>query len=213
MNVYVAAATMLEIEPLIENIKSPAHKLIITGIGAAATAYILTKVIKEDKPDLVIQVGIAGAFDSNLTLGEVCMVSQDRFADLGVEENNRWLDIYDLGLASADDFPFKNGWLKNEKLASMNFGLSLVNAITINEVSTNSSRIRLLKAKYQPAIESMEGAALHFVCLQESVRFIQMRAVSNYIGERDKTKWQMQEAIANLNQQLMSMLDRVNSLF
>jgi futalosine hydrolase len=212
MNICVAAATMLEMEPLIENIKSPPHKLIITGIGAAASAYLLTKVIKEDKPDLIIQAGIAGGFNSNLALGEVYIVDQDRFADLGVEENNQWLDIYDLGLSSPDDPPFKNGWLKNDHLASLNSQLPLVSAITINEVTTNSSRIHLLQKKYKAAIESMEGAALHLVCLQENVRFIQLRAVSNYIGERDKKNWQMQKAICNLNEQLISLLEKMNSI-
>jgi futalosine hydrolase len=31
----------------------------------------------------------------------------------------------------------------------------------------------------------MEGAALHFVCLQEDISFIQLRAISNFVGERD----------------------------
>ncbi len=48
----------------------------------------------------------------------------------------------------------------------------------------------------------MEGAALHYVCLQEQIPFVQIRSVSNYVGERDKTKWKMKEAIENLNTEL-----------
>lgn len=57
-------------------------------------------------------------------------------------------------------------------------------------------------------IESMEGAALHYVALMESVPFLQIRAVSNYIGERDKSKWLLQKAIGNLNQQLERLLKK-----
>ena len=39
------------------------------------------------------------------------------------------------------------------------------------------------------------GAALHYVCREMNIPFLQIRAASNYIGERDKEKWQMKEAI------------------
>ena len=54
----------------------------------------------------------------------------------------------------------------------------------------------------------MEGAALHYVCLQEKVPFIQLRAISNYVGERDKSKWKMQEAITNLHNELLKLLNQ-----
>ena len=34
----------------------------------------------------------------------------------------------------------------------------------------------------------MEGAALHYACIMEHIPFIQLRAVSNFVGERDKNK-------------------------
>ena len=60
--------------------------------------------------------------------------------------------------------------------------------------------------KYNVMVESMEGAAFHYVCLQEYIPFVQLRAVSNFVGERDKTKWQMREAIENLNRELIALL-------
>jgi futalosine hydrolase len=52
----------------------------------------------------------------------------------------------------------------------------------------------------------MEGAALHYTCLMENIPFIQLRAVSNFVGERDKNKWKMKEAIAVLNEKLRRIL-------
>jgi futalosine hydrolase len=57
----------------------------------------------------------------------------------------------------------------------------------------------------------MEGAALHYVCLQENIPFVQIRSVSNYVGERDKTKWKIQEAIENLNRELLLMINRITN--
>ena len=52
----------------------------------------------------------------------------------------------------------------------------------------------------------MEGAALHYVCLSEKIPFLQLRSVSNYVGERDKSKWALREAIMNLNIELQRLI-------
>ena len=209
MKIYILAATMLEIEPLIGSPLIQECKLIITGVGSVPTSYHLAKVISEDRPHLVIQAGVAGAFDGALDLGTVVIVNQDRIADLGVEENNQWKDLVDLGLANGNDDPYTNGWLTNDNLQLNEFGLPLVKGITINEITTEAERIRMLKEKYDPAIESMEGAALHFVCLMEGIPFIQLRSVSNYVGERDKSKWELKLAIKNLNESLANLIQRL----
>jgi futalosine hydrolase len=53
----------------------------------------------------------------------------------------------------------------------------------------------------------MEGASLHYMGRDLTIPFIQIRAVSNYVGERDKSKWKTQEAIYNLNETLLEFLD------
>jgi futalosine hydrolase len=53
----------------------------------------------------------------------------------------------------------------------------------------------------------MEGAALHYVCLLEKIPFLQVRSISNYIGERNKKKWNIKESINNLNKELIRLLE------
>jgi futalosine hydrolase len=55
----------------------------------------------------------------------------------------------------------------------------------------------------------MEGAAFHYTCLQANIPFLQLRAVSNEIGERNKRNWSMQEAIENLNQKLLEIIEQI----
>jgi futalosine hydrolase len=207
MKLCIAAATIFEIEPLIESPAIQDYQLVITGVGSVATAYHLTKMIREHKPDLVIQAGIAGAFDTALSMGEAVIVRRDRMADMGVEENGEWKDLVDLGLAKENDEPFIDGWLVNES-GIEEFDFPKVDAITINEITTSPRRISVLNEKYHAAIESMEGAAFHFICLQENIPFVQLRAVSNYVGERDKSRWEMELAIKNLNQALIKIIEQ-----
>jgi futalosine hydrolase len=55
----------------------------------------------------------------------------------------------------------------------------------------------------------MEGAALHYIGLKENIPFLQLRSISNYVGERDKEKWQLQEAIRNVNLVLQELLTKL----
>jgi len=52
----------------------------------------------------------------------------------------------------------------------------------------------------------MEGAGLHYVCLQENIPFLQLRAVSNDVGQRDKSKWDLSTSIGALNKELTNIL-------
>lgn len=87
------------------------------------------------------------------------------------------------------------------------YNLPLVRSVTISEITTRPERKQQLQQKYQPVVESMEGAAFHYVALMEKIPYIQLRAVSNMVGERDKSKWKMKEAIALLNEQLINMVN------
>lgn len=60
--------------------------------------------------------------------------------------------------------------------------------ISVNEITTQAQKVRFYKKQFNPVIESMEGAALHYIALQEKIPFIQLRSTSNYIAERNKKK-------------------------
>ncbi|MFZ1798743.1 MAG: futalosine hydrolase, partial [Chitinophagaceae bacterium] len=128
--------------------------------------------------------------------------------DVGVEENDEWMDLFDMGFMEKNTFPytgnlFENPWLQKYNLLK----LPAVAAITINEITTRNERRNQFIKKYNPFLESMEGASLHYACLMKSVPFIQMRTISNMVGERDKKKWQLKSAIEQLNDTLIKYLD------
>jgi futalosine hydrolase len=56
----------------------------------------------------------------------------------------------------------------------------------------------------------MEGGALHYVGLQERITFLQIRSISNDIGIRDKSKWNISLAIQRLNDRLVRLLQELN---
>jgi futalosine hydrolase len=214
MNVLLAAATTLEIKPFLDRFRQKefaGHEvdILITGPGLMAATHSLTGQIGLKKPDLVIQAGIAGCFNKKMPLGSIVAVKQELVADEGVVEGKKFKTLFDLKLVKAGQFPFKNGWLVNPGTNRLLKGnrFKAVNGITVNQITTDPRKIKEYQSRYKAVVESMEGAALHYVCLHSAIPFLQLRGVSNYIGERNKAKWDFQKPIANLNKALISMLE------
>jgi len=198
MNILVIAATSHEIAFK----RSVNVETLVTGIGSAATIYYLQKKLQQNKYDFVIQAGITGAFTDEFTLGDTVLVKQDCFGDLGAQENEVFSTIFDMGLEDKNVPPYKNGWLYNEHALLKESSLELVKAVTVNKVSDDLHQKEQLMRTFNPEIETMEGAAFHYFCLQENIPFAQIRSISNYVGERNKSKWKMAEAIKNLSTEI-----------
>ncbi len=178
----------------------------VTGVGVISTAYHVAGKIALYKPDLCVQVGVAGAFNKELDLGEVVWVKDEMWADWGVEDHTAFTDVFDIGLVHPDEKPFTGKRLVNMfPPASVPPGMKEVSGLTVNTVSGSLPTIEkrsLLKCD----VESMEGAAFHYVCLSENCPFLQVRGISNYVEPRNRESWKMAEAVTNINNWLISYL-------
>ena len=218
MNCLLIASTAAEIAPFLEhyrNTEKLSHidfnlDVLVTGLGLTAAAYSLSKQLSIKKPHLVIQAGVAGCFDRTFALGKVFCIKQDVIADQGVMESSGYKSVFDLKLIAPNQFPYKNNWLVNpDKNLLRRAKLKAVNAVSVNEITTGKKKIEIYNNYFNPVIESMEGAALHYVCLMEKISFLQIRSTCNYVGERNKNKWRMSGAIVNLNNELIRLLENL----
>ncbi|GHV28950.1 MAG: futalosine hydrolase [Hydrotalea flava] len=220
MKIWVTAATAFEIQIAKETLqKNKHHKNITalhfatTGVGMLLSAVQLTKLVLTEHPDCIIQAGIAGTFHQHLKPASVVAVKKEMLGDTGVMEQQNWKDIFDLGLQSKNTKPFENGSITNHYLEQWNItALPEVSGISVNEISTNPQRIVQLNSKYAPDIETMEGVALHFVAGIFNIPYIQVRAISNVVGERDKQKWAMEEALQALNKAIIQYVEIFNEI-
>ncbi|MDB5230066.1 MAG: hypothetical protein JWN76_871 [Chitinophagaceae bacterium] len=219
MKILITAATAFEIQPLLTYLSAHPHVSIhsistgICGVGVLAHSYKLNELITLNRPHIIIQAGIAGSFNET-EFPSVCVIGKDRMADEGVLENENWKDLFDLNLQQINEFPFTNSWLVNPTIPQLNLlKLPAETAVTVNQVTSDHNFRNIIQQKYQPAIESMEGAAFHYTCLQKNIPFLQLRSVSNLVGERDKTNWKIKEAIALLNETLIKYIEILNHEF
>ena len=219
MKIGIAAATSFEVQPLQQFIDQQKFhtphnfEVLITGIGSVAATYRLTKYVLEQQPDCVLQAGIGGSFTRRYPPGAVVSISEETLGDLGAAEQGGFSDLFDLGLLHPSDMPFINKRLENPHMQFWDrCNIPAAKGLTVNEITTLPDRIALLRQKYNSDIESMEGAALHYVCLQQQINFMQFRAVSNFVGERDKNKWKLRESIQNLNDTMIQVVQQIIQL-
>lgn len=226
MRILLLSSTSLETEFLqskLKTVKKPDKNfgkyqykdhnvdLLITGIGCASTTYMLMKSINTEKYDFIIQVGIAGSYTNKYKIGGVVNVISERFADQGVEDKDKFFTLFEKGITSPEKFPYTGGKLVNP----LNFDKEIikdipsVSGITVNRVTGNRETISMYRKKFNPDVESMEGAPFFYICIMEEIPFIELRGISNFVEERNRKSWSVKSAVNSSNETLLEILDRI----
>jgi futalosine hydrolase len=118
---------------------------------------------------------------------------------MGVRGREHFYSMEDLGLEDKIDSVLKDGFIINATAVPEEFkDLLRVNAATVNSLQTEPKINTERSQKFNAQVESMEGAALSYVCAQYQLPYVQLRAISNYAGERDKSKWEIAKAVEGL---------------
>jgi futalosine hydrolase len=182
---------------------------LVTGVGSVSTAWAMTKWIASGlKPDLALNIGIAGSYSNELIPGDVVVPVSDCFADAGVDTGKSFLTLAEAGLEDPDRFPFRGGRIiaENRFVKKALELLRPANAVTVNTATGRPDSIKMITERYHPDIETMEGAAFFYVCSKEKIPFLALRSVSNRVGPRDKDKWNIHLALDNLSEKLKEVL-------
>ncbi len=223
MKILIVSATKFEVIPFTESLGAPEilnnhlsryqtnqHQvdILITGVGMVFTTFYMSTLLATNKYDYAINAGVAGAIDKKLKPGEIVNVVDDYFYELGAEDGDAWLSVADLNLLTENDYPYTSKGLVNTKLLNLPpiLALKQVTGQTVNKVHGNAQSIKTMENRSNAQIESMEGAAFLYCCLQHKLPSAQIRAISNYVEPRNKASWQMKEAILNLNEFLIRLI-------
>lgn len=184
--------------------------VLITGVGGMATAWGMQQWLDiNEAPDLAINAGIAGSFDENSVPGEVVLAETDCFADMGIEKGDSFVTLSEAGFVKPDEFPFSNGLLcsSNEYCEKIKVFLKPVPAATVNTVSGSRRTIERIRNKFNPVIETMEGAAFFYICLRKNIPFIAIRAVSNMVAPDRGSEWNIPLALEKLAEKIRLILN------
>lgn len=211
MRILIVSATELEIKHL-KNQSFKAHTVdfLITGFGVTAMTYSLTKHLNNHNYDLIFNAGIAGDLNNKFKIGEIVHVAKDTFGDLGSNMNGEFLTQFEKKWINENNFPYKHGFLESNFIKS-NFlnEIKSVKGITVNTISNKPEILRSRREKFNADIETMEGAAFMYVCLNENIECVQIRAISNKMIENELFKLDIENSVPKLNSFIV---DFINSI-
>ena len=223
MKILIVSATCLEVKLLedeFEFIEESAHLLrkyklheieidiLITGNGATFTTFHLTNTLRDNKYQLVINVGFAGSLTDELGIGDVVSIVTDEFADLGIEKEEEFLTLFETGFMDANEFPFEHGILRASDFNGL-IELKKVRGITTNKSHGRATSIAEIKSKYNAQVESMEGAVVLYVCSWFGVPCIQIRSISNFVEPSESSQWNIPLALEKLNLSVKEVLQKL----
>jgi len=224
MRILLVAATEFEIRPFLGQMtflrkdgdlfqqylfRSVPVDVLIPGVGMMQTAFSLGKFLGKTKYSLAINAGIAGTYHASLKIGTVVNVTEECIPEMGAEDGESFVSMFELGLMDPDGFPYIGGKLRNSGTidSSALQLLPRVKGNTVNLVHGARKSIEKVKNLFPAEIESMEGAAFLYACLAEEIPCAQIRSVSNFVEERDRSRWNVPLALKNLNKTLHAVMN------
>lgn len=200
--ILAVAATKLEMKPffqLTEREKTACLSL-VTGVGPVETAVRLALFLAgcDEKIDLVINFGVAGAYvgqSGHPKYLDICLAEEEIFGDFGFCSGNG-IEYFENPEFGKSRFSMDRQWLKRAKQALENNGISFRSGsfITVNCASATLRRGNMLQQTWQGLCENMEGAAVARICQEFDLPCLEIRAVSNYVEDRNPATWKLAEA-------------------
>lgn len=176
------------------------------GVGKVASAVSMTQALIERRPAWVLLFGVCGAYPEGhgpggrLDVGDVCLVGEDWLGDEGVEVDDGFLPLAQLGLGSVGPFHADAG---RTAATARVLGVPVVRGATVSTCSGTDARSRALASGTGATVETMEGAAVAWACRAFGVPWVQLRCVSNRTGRRAAGGWDLPRAVAGVQAALL----------
>ncbi|MEU3255786.1 futalosine hydrolase [Streptomyces sp. NPDC006997] len=192
--VLVATAVPAERDAVARAFPGP---VIAAGVGPAAAAAATATALAGARHTLVVSAGIGGGFAPHAPVGSLVVADEITAADLGAETADGFLPVTDLGFGTVTHRP--PAALVREAAAATGARTGAV--LTVSTVTGTAARAAALRARHPGALaEAMEGFGVAEAAALHGVAVLEIRAVSNPVGPRDRAAWRIGEALAALTE-------------
>lgn len=184
---------------------------VVLGVGllefATNLAILLSRFSMEGPFTHVVLTGICGAYPGRgLNVGDVVRVDSEKVGDLGVvERDGSFTPWHKVG----------NGGVENSAVSSPAFaqvyessplrgvpawlaGLRSVSGLSVNCCTGTAAMAVERVQNFDVDVESMEGASCFSICSVFGMPCCEIRAVSNFASDRDKSTWRIKDALVAL---------------
>ena len=191
--------------------------LVNTGIGTVNTAHALTCQLEMQRPKLVIQFGIAGAYvPARLPIAAIALATEEIYGDVGVITPDGWKPADEIGIPLvAGDVPLFNRFpldLEIVTRAARICGAESGPFVTVSQCTGVQALGNALYSRFGALCESMEGAAAAHICSLYDVPFLEVRGVSNLVEDRNRERWNIVAAVTAVQQAVTKIIEHIDEI-
>jgi futalosine hydrolase len=178
--------------------------LLPCGMGKTNAAHALTALLETRPVRAAAGFGIGGAYPgTGLEIGGVALATACVYGDEGVAAPEGWLSTEGIGIplwkGRFNTFPVDAGWTGRTRAALETAGVPVRTGpfVTVSACSGTAALAAERAARVPGALcEGMEGAALAHVAAIYDLPFLEVRAASNRVEDRDLSTWRIPQAVA-----------------
>ncbi|MGP4005321.1 futalosine hydrolase [Streptomyces sp. 4N124] len=198
VRVLVATAVPAERDAVARAFTGPfPGDVLAVGVGPARAAATTATALARASYDLVISAGIGGGFQPSAPVGSLVVADEITAADLGAETPDGFLPVTELGFGAVTHRPPES--LVRELAAAIGARTGAV--LTVSTVTGTAARAAALLERHPTALaEAMEGFGVAEAAAAHGVPVLEIRAVSNPVGPRDRAAWRIGDALAALTE-------------
>lgn len=201
MRVLVVTAVTAERDAVLRGLRGSSRvDVLAAGVGPAAAAAGTALALANGEYGLVVSAGIGGGFTGKAEVGSLVVANEIIAADLGVQTAEGFRSLDELGFGTIRfqvDARLANrvtGLLHAAGLPVQTGPVLTVSTVT----GTAAAALELAERVPGAAAEAMEGYGAAVAAHQRGVPILEIRAISNQVGPRDRAAWRIEDALQAL---------------
>lgn len=198
MRILVMTAVEAERDAVLRGLHNDQRfDVLVAGVGSVVAAVNTARALAANEYSLVISAGIGGGFPGRAEVGSLVVANKIVVADLGAETTEGFCSVDELGFgcshiqveASLVDHVTRA--LLVAKLPAITGPVLTVSTVT----GTAASAVELAARVPGATAEAMEGYGVGFAAFDRSLPVLEVRAISNMVGPRERSTWRIKEAL------------------
>ena len=197
MTVLVVVAVDQECEAVLRDVpKGTEVDVLVSGVGPVAAAAATAAALTTNSYEAVISAGVCGGLRGRSQVGQVVVAARTQPADLGCRVDDGFLTLEDMGLHQPSTVDHDRAGRWRDRLESAGVRATVGDVLTLSCMTGTDEEAQSLAARFPDAVaEAMEGWGVVWPTLGRSVITGEVRAVSNLVGKRDPSTWDLAGAL------------------
>lgn len=198
MRILIMTAVSVERDAVLRGLHSDSRfDVMLAGVGSVAAAVNTARALTNSEYSLVISAGIGGGFPGRAEVGSLVLANEIVVADLGAETSEGFCSIDELGFGCSH-VQIEASLVERVARALLLAELPVITGpvLTVSTVTGTTERtVELATRRPGATAEAMEGYGVGLAALDRGLPVLEIRAISNIVGPRDRSTWRIKEAL------------------